>query len=285
MKMNQRAGIIYMLLAMLTFTLVNALIKGTIVRYPVNEIVFFRFFFSLLPCALIVWIQEGRQGFIFHKPLFQVARGCLGTVALTFMFYSFGALPLADAMAITFSGALFTVIFSIPILKEHPRFAQWMAILCGFVGVLIIAKPTGNIGYTAALAAVIGAALDAVSMASGRLLTRTISPGNMAFYFAVVATLVSGSSLMYNGIMPLPGDWLPLAFMGIGGGVAQYFIAKAYALAPTAAVAPMIYSAAIWSILVGYIVWGDLPDWQTLIGMGIVIASGCYVAIKGSPKV
>lgn len=290
MPSHPRAGILYMLAAMLTFTIVNALIKGTVSRYPINEIVFFRFAFALVPCALIVAMSEGRRGFVFQQPLFQIFRGCLGTIALGFMFYSFGGLPLADAMAIMFSGALFSVVIAIPILREFPSIDRWIAILVGFLGVLIIANPSGNVAFGAALAALVGACLDAFSMVSGRYLTRGVhakaakspglSPSNVAFYFAVVAAVASGASLFYNGIMPLDDDWWALMFMGLGGGVAQYFIAKAYTLAPTATVAPMIYSSAIWSTLVGYAVWGDFPSVQTLLGMAIVVSCGIYIAIK-----
>jgi drug/metabolite transporter (DMT)-like permease len=201
------------------------------------------------------------------------------------MFYSFGHMPLADAMAISFSVTLFSVIFALPILKERPTQKHLFAVLLGFAGVLFIAKPTGNVWSIAALCGILGAAMDSITLTTGRKLAlRQVTAEQTSFYFCIVATIASAVTLPFSGVMPCGIDWAMLFLLGFGGGVGQYCITKGFAMAPAAVGAPMIYTASVWSVLIGYIFWDEVPILTTIIGMSMIIAGGIYIGYLQSSK-
>jgi drug/metabolite transporter (DMT)-like permease len=283
---KHQLGMLYIILSAFVFTLVNALIKGTAERYPINEIVFFRFFFALIPTSIILYKVQGMSGFKIQKLPFQTLRAVLGTVGLGCMFYAFGHMPLADSMAISFSITLFSVIVALPILKERPTQKHLMAIFVGFVGILSIANPTGSVFTMIAMLCVVGAFIDSIILTTGRKLTlENISAEQVSFFFGVIASLLSGISLVFWGVMPSSiSDFISLVLMGVGGGLAQYLMAKGFALAPMAVGAPMIYTASVWSIILGFAFWGEIPGFTSVIGMILIIASGLYITYLESTK-
>ena len=282
---SHHKGMLWIILAVFCFTVVNAVIKGTAAHYPINEIVFFRFLFALIPTALILHRVEGTKGFVIQEPIFQILRTLFGTLGLGIMFYSFGHMPLADSMAISFSVTLFSVIVALPILKERPSQKHLFAVLLGFAGVLFIAKPTGTVWSIAALCGMLGAAMDSITLTTGRKLAlRHVQPEQTSFYFCVIATLAAACTLPFSGTMPQGADWMMLFLLGFGGGIGQYCITKGFAMAPAAVGAPMIYTASVWSVLIGYIFWEEVPVLTTLIGMGMIIGGGLYIGYLQSKK-
>ena len=283
---KHQLGMLYVILSAFVFTLVNALIKGTAERYPINEIVFFRFFFALIPTGIILYKIQGVSGFKIQRLSFQTARAALGTVGLGCMFYAFGHMPLADSIAISFSITLFSVIVALPILNEKPTQKHLIAIFVGFAGILSIANPTGNVFTMVALLCVVGAFVDSIVLTTGRKLTlENVSAEQMSFFFGVIASIMAGISLVFWGVMPSSAsDFISLALMGVGGGLAQYFMAKGFALAPMAVASPMIYTASIWSIILGFAFWGEMPGITSFVGMILIIASGLYITYLESQK-
>ena len=282
---NHHKGMLWIILSVFCFTVVNAVIKETTARYPLNEIVFFRFFFAIIPTALILFRTHGRSGFVIKKPTFQILRALFGVVGLSTMFYSFGHMPLADSMAISFSVTLFAVIFALPILKERPTQKHLLAVLLGFAGVIFIAKPTGHVWSIAAVCGIVGAAMDSITLTTGRKLALNhVTPEQTSFFFCIVATIVSALTLPFSGVIPQGTDWAMLFLLGFGGGVAQYCITKGFAMAPAAVAAPMIYTASVWSVLIGYIFWSEVPLVTTFVGMGMIIAGGVYIGYLQSRK-
>lgn len=282
---DHQKGMIWMIFALFCFSLLNATIKGTAPRYPINEILFFRFVFSLIPLGFILHKSEGKAGFMIKRPTFQILRAGIGTCGLALLFYAFGHMPLADSMAISFSTTLFAILFARPLLKEIPTARHLAATFLGFAGVLFVAKPTGNVWSLAALCGICGAAVDSAVLTTGRKLSLShVSPEQNSFYFSLVATALSGISLFFSGVIPLIEDWPFLFFLGFGGGVAQYAITKGFALAPAAVAAPMIYTASLWSILFGYLFWDEIPSETTLFGLSLIIAAGLYIGYLQTKK-
>ncbi|MBN9565743.1 MAG: DMT family transporter [Alphaproteobacteria bacterium] len=283
---KHQVGMLYVVMSVFVFSLVNALIKGTAARYPVNEVVFFRFFFSLIPTGIILYKMEGISGFKFKKLPLQTFRAAFGTLGLTCLFYAFGHMPLADAIAISFSVTLFSVIVALPILKERPTQKHLIAILAGFSGILFIANPTGNVFTGVALLCIIGAFIDSITLTTGRKLTlEKVSAEQISFFFGIVASILAGISLLFWGVMPSSiSDLISLMCMGLGGGFGQYFMAKGFALAPTAVAAPMIYTASVWSIILGFAFWGEIPGFMSIIGMTLIVGSGLYISFLESKK-
>ncbi len=276
---NHHKGMLWIIFSVFCLTISNAVIKGTAGRYPVNEILFFRFLVAMIPSAMLLYHFEKSKGFCIKEPMFQTIRSLFGTLGLGIMFYSFGHMPLADSIAISLSVTLFSVVFSIPILKERPTKKHFLAILFGFVGVLFIAKPTGNVWSLAALCGILGAAMDAITLTTGRKLAlRNVSPEQTSFFFCIGAVLLSALSLPFSGIMPEGNDWYTLFFMGLAGGIGQYCLNKGFAMAPAAVAGPMIYTASVWSVLFGYIFWSEIPVLTTIMGTSMIIVGGLYIA-------
>lgn len=276
---------LYIVASVFIFTLVNALIKDTASRYPITQVIFFRFFFALIPTAWLLYRAEGAKGFQFKAPVFQLNRALFGTVGLGFLFYSFANMPLADSIAISFSVSLFSTLVAIPILKEKPTKNHLLAVVIGFTGVLFIAKPSGHLLNIVALFCVLGAFIDSITLTTGRLLTlRSVSSEQISFGHSVVAAAASGIMMLFWGVMPHFQDFLLLTLMGLGGGFGQYFMTKGFSFAPAAVAAPMIYTAMIWSIIIGYLFWSEIPVFSSIIGMTIIIMSGLYIAYLESKR-
>ncbi len=272
-----RQGIFYILGAIFLFSVANTIIKECAGRYPINEITFYRFLFSLLPAAYFVVREAGWQGFKTTHVRLQIIRGIQGTIGLGLIFYSFGAEHFVDAVAINFSFVFFTAILGIVILKERIHWSSWLAIIGGFCGVALIAKPTGDIIRFAALTMLIGSAMDALTMVLGRFLTRKIPCSTCAFYFNVVAVIISGLSLFFWSRGPTLPDLFLLFLAGLLGGLAQYWITRGFHLTPAFMAGLMSYSAIIWSSLFGFLFWHEVPTLATVLGVAVIIASGVYI--------
>jgi len=277
-------GILYMLGAMLILVSINALAKETVGRYPLTQIVFFRTFFSLIPCGVLLFKAEGVKTLHTQHPLRHLIGGVIGTLALICLFLSLKLMPLADAVTIHFSETFFLTVLSSLLLKEHAGTHGWISIIIGFLGILIIIRPSGVVTPLGVLAGILFALGDAFFMMNARILTRTDSSVGIVIYFTLIASLLTACFLPWVWVQPTPLDCLILVLLGIGGGIGQLCIIQAYRHAPAAIVAPMIYSALLWSVLFGYIFWGEVPDWMFFLGSSLVVSSGLYIIYQENRK-
>lgn len=280
LKNSRLIGIFYMLAAMLMFSSVNAIAKDTLSRYSLFQIIFFRNAFSLIPMAYLM-MREGGLPILRtkHFPRY-LAVGTIGTFTLMALFGSLRYLPLAEAVSIHFSEILILTALSALILKEHVGILRWSSIVIGFVGVLIIFRPTGdifNIGAILGLAFAVG---DAIYMLNARILTREDSSTTVVIYFVAIVSTISGCMLPWFWITPDFSDFLRLALLGLGGGIGQYWLTQAYRHAQAGVVAPMIYSALLWNILFGFLFWGDVPDLTLLAGATLIVGSGLFIIYR-----
>ena len=272
-------GIVSMLLAMLIFTIVNAVIKDGLSGYPAIQITFFRNLGVLIPVSLIAYKAHGRQGLqTTQLPHFFLC-GVVGVAALTCLFTALKLLPLADVTCITFANILFVTLFAGIFLKETVTLYQWLAIGAGFIAVVIIAKPGAGVLSPAALYALGFAILDGFMMLSMRLLSRKDSPLTIVFYFALFAALISGAISYFYWTPITFADLSLFALLGLGGGLGQYFLTYAYEQTRAVIVAPVIYSSLIWSALLGYFLWGDIPSPRLWLGAGIMVAAGIVLTL------
>lgn len=273
-----------MLTAMLILVSVNVLVKDAVGRYPLVQLVFFRSLFSLIPCSFLVFKAGGLKALATRHPLRHLSSGLIGTLALICLFISLQLLPLAEAVTIHFSETFFLTILCSLFLKEHAGIHGWVSIIIGFIGVLIIVKPTGTVTQLGILSGILFAFGDAFYMMNARILTRTDHSAAIVIYFAVIASLITGSLLPWVWISPPPADFAMLALLGVGGGAGLLCLTQAYKYAAAATVAPMIYSALLWSLLFGYIFWGETPDNTLFFGASLVVMSGLYIIYQENRK-
>lgn len=274
---NNRQGILYMLLAVFIFCLVNAIAKNIIAQYPPLEVLFFRFLGALLPAWILLHRDGGIANFSHHPYGISLIASAILVLDLFCLFMSFKYLPLADATALSFSSIFFVTVLAAIFLKESLSFSRISVIICGFIGVVIIAKPSGNISILGATFSLIYALADAIVLLLIRVLARNHKSSVLVFSFTFFATLITAAFLPFAWKTPTLIDLSKFVLLGIGGGLGQFFITQAYRHAPAAIVAPMVYSATLWSTFLGFIFWAEVPGIHFWIGGTLVIMSGLFI--------
>lgn len=278
-RQDAGAGILWMVLAVGIFSVMDALAKWQAETYHVAQLIFFRSFFGLL--VLLPFLMRGR-GILAKLHSRQIGlhavRTVFGLASLFAFFLSVRYLELADAVVLSFASPLFLTGLSVLLLGEHVGWRRWAAILVGFMGVLVMMRPGGDLFTIYALLPLAGALAYAVVGIFIRVLSRTEETVTIVFYFGLFGTLATGVMLPFVWIAPVSAaDWVAQIGIGVCGGLAQMAMTNAFSRAPLAVVAPFDYTAIIWSVLFGYAVWGDMPALTTWAGTAIVVASGLYI--------
>lgn len=274
---NVQRGATMMLTAVFFVAILNVLVKTLAVRYPVTEIAFFRSLFGMIPTLAMVAVGGGPSVLRTQRPMGHVWRSMFSVAQMFLNFWAFHLMPLADAVAISYSTPLFVALLSGPLLGEKVGLRRAAVVVAGFVGVLIIVRPgVGALGWVG-LVPVAGAASFAVAMLQVRQLSRTEHPLAIVFYFTVLTTVLSSLTLPFAWVTPTPRDlgWMLVA--GLSAGVAQYFLTRAYTLAPASVVGTLNYATILWALLFGWILWGDAPGPPLLTGGAIIVCSGVYL--------
>lgn len=273
------AGIGLVILAIGLFTVMDAIGKGLMARYPVPQVVWARYFFQL-SWMLLLLPRVGTAGLVRTTRLgTNIVRGLLLAFSTIFMFGAISFVPLADAYTITFIAPLLVTVFSIPMLGERVGWRRWTAVCAGFIGVLIVIRP----GFGMAHWALALPLVTAVGFALYQILTRKVSgtPGEtafaMLFHLAWVGTAILTAVVPFFWQPIAPLDWLPMAAMGALGGLGHLILIRALTIAPASLLAPFVYTQIAWALLLGYLVFGDVPDRWMLLGGAVIVASGLYV--------
>lgn len=274
-------GAISMLTGVFLFTIMEAMVKWLTADYPVHQIIFFRSAFALIPCAYFIWRAGGVATLRTRRPSVHLLRGVIGLAAMGCYFFAYSQMALADAKAILFSAPLFMTILAIPLLGERVGVYRWSAVLVGLAGVLVILEPGGEMLRIGTLAAIGGAILYALAVITVRHLSATESVASITFYFTATGTLASAGLIgVFGWVTPNPGDLAMLVTIGLIGGVAQYAMTRAFRLAEAAAIAPLDYTSMAWAILLGYLIWGDVPSPAVFAGIALVVASGLFILYR-----
>jgi drug/metabolite transporter (DMT)-like permease len=274
---NIRLGILYMTGAVFLFSIQNAIGKWLAQDYPIPMLVFFRSFVALLPAFVIVAKAGGLRIMRTTRLGGQFGRAVVwgGSNAASFVGYHY--LPVADAVALTFAAPLFLTALSYPIIKERVSRERWIAVSVGFVGVLVMARPSGAENALGVAGAVTCAVCNAIGTLTVRDLCRTEHSASIVTWTAIFMTLMALPVLPFYWVMPSPTGWALFCTMGLIGGVSQYCATLALSHAPAAAVSPFNYTGLIWGSLIGLVIWGDWPTAPIIIGAAIVTLTGLYL--------
>ncbi len=272
-------GIAAMLVAMSSFSVMDALIKHLSEEFHTAQIFFFRVAFALMPALVMVRAEGGPAVLRTRRLPLHALRSVLTTGALICLFFAFSRIPLADAYAIAFAAPLFVTALSRPMLGERVGLRRWSAVLVGFCGVLVILRPGGGLLSAGGLMALAGTVMLSIAVVQTRLLTRTDGNAAIVFYFSVIGTLLSATALPFVWVTPDVEGGLMLFTVGIVGGIGQWFLTEAFRQAPAAVVSPFQYIQLFWGLLFGYLFFGDSADTLVLVGAAIVIGSGLFVLL------
>jgi drug/metabolite transporter (DMT)-like permease len=272
----------------LAFTLMYVLIKQMSADYLVGETMFFRCAFGLVPLAVWLIAMGAFPASLATRNIpGHIKRSVLGSLSQLCGFSALGYLTLSETIAIGYAMPLFGVILAALMLGETVRAYRWSAVAIGFVGVIIMLAPhlaegwaasaSGSTELIGATMALVGAAMGALASVQNRRLTLTEPTGAIVFYFSVITAILSLASVPFGWKMPTPYDWLMFAGIGVLGGVGQILLTSSYRYAEISTVAPFEYTSMIWTLILGWMVFDELPDAVVATGALIVAAAGVFV--------
>ncbi len=273
-------GVAYVVLATVLFVIMNSGAKHLSRTLPAVEIIWARTLGHLLfVLALFAPAHGGWRLLVTRRPGLQCARSLLLLASTSFFFTALGRVPLADATAVSFTSPLLVAALAGPLLGERVGAGHWMAIGLGFVGALLVIRPTGEGSNPYALL-VLG---SAGCYAMYQLLTRRVGevdrPETSVTYSALVGTVVLSLIVPVFWVTPATaGQWLILSGLGILGALGHYCVARALLWGPASIVAPFHYVQLLWAAALGALLFGDVPTLWTWAGAAIIIASGLSIA-------
>ena len=278
-------GIAFMLGATVMFAVSSAISKWQVANYSFAEVLFFRAIASLATCAVLILPRRGLTVFRTQRLGDHVGRNLTQAVAQTLIIIAFGLMPLAGAIAINFSAPLFATLAAAIWLKEKVGQVRGVALIVGFLGVLLVASPGADSFRIGALFAIANAVLFGSVTAAVRGMTATESAETLTMYQMVLLALFFALAMPVAGFAwPDNRDLAAMLVNGVLNGIGQYWWTRALSLAPPAAVGPFYYFSLVWAMLLGFGFWGDLPTPSLLAGSAIVVGSGLYLLWHESTK-
>lgn len=258
----------------------DALAKLLTESLPVMEIAFLRSAVAMVPVLVIVRCYGSFGRLRTRHPGKQLLRGLLIVASYVSFLLAVQTLPLAETASVFFSAPLFIAALSPLLLKEPVPLRRWFAILLGFAGVLVIMRPGAESFRPEALYALAAAMFYALGALLARRLGALDPPSTTSFYTALAFLLASGPfTLVMPGywVDPPPEAWAYAIACGLIAGTGHFLIIQGYRLGQAAVVAPFEYTVLLWSVLLGFVIWGDLPGWTTAVGVALVGAGGLYL--------
>ncbi|WP_114946058.1 DMT family transporter [Microvirga calopogonii] len=271
-------GIILMLAALAFFSCSDAASKLMTASLPAVEVAWLRFcVFTLLVLGTVVGTGQA-HALRSKRPILQTLRalGVLGSSIFFIMGLAF--LPMAEATAIAFISPMIVTALSIPILGEVVGWRRWSAVIVGLLGVLVVVRPGAEAFDPAAILPILSAASWAVALVVTRKMSGSDGPLVSLTYAAVVGLLVTSALVPFTWVMP---GWREVGLglvTGAASTIAQWLVVLAFQQARASVLAPFSYSQLVWSGLLGYLIFGNVPDEWTLLGASVIIASGLYTA-------
>jgi drug/metabolite transporter (DMT)-like permease len=275
---SRRVGIGLVTLATLCFAVLDTCAKWLVQHLPVLQVVWLRFALHVVLMALLLAPTRGRALVAVRSWRLQALRGSLMAAMTALNFFALQYLQLAETGAIQFSVPLLIALISSWILKERLDARRWAAIGAGFVGVLLVIRP----GSAAFHPAILLSVLNALLYAGFNLLTRRMAadetPESMQWFSALMAAVWLTPFALPQWQMPAPaGVWAVALLCALMGGLGHLAVARAHRHASAAVLGPFLYQQILGMTLLGWLVFGQVPDAFVVSGALVVVASGLYL--------
>ncbi|MGI9301768.1 MAG: DMT family transporter [Gammaproteobacteria bacterium] len=275
---HPRAGIAFVLMAVFILTGQDAIIKWLVRDYPLLQIMFIRSVFMIVPAFALLHAKGNLAALKTKRPGGHLLRLVFHFFGFLGFFFALSRMPLAETMALGMTAPLFITLFSGLLLGETVRWRRWLAIFAGFAGVLIIMQPGGGPLDTLGVGAVmIFAVCYALWTIQTRHLSSTETSDVIVFFGAAGFMIVTGFFMPFVWVEPTAFGLGLLMLLGLIATAGHYCLAQAYRHAPAHVIAPFEYTGLIWAIILGFIVFGDLPSAWMIPGAALVIGSGLYI--------
>ena len=276
MLTKNQLGFLYMFLSVCTFSVMDLLVKWSS-DYPTGEVLFFRGFFGLLPTYFLIPKSKLKKFYTTDRSKEHLFRCLMGLMALIAIVVALRELPLAVVVSLSYAAPLFITVLSIFLLSEKVGIFRWLAVLIGFVGVIIIAEPGFkgmNYLYFLPLIFCIGMAFVTITI---RKLSTTEPIWLISIFFTITISIAGLATIPMGWIMPNFQDFILLALIGVTGGSANLFLTQSYKLSEVSLVAPLKYLALVFAIFFGYFIWNEIPTIKTLIGASLVVLASLII--------
>jgi drug/metabolite transporter (DMT)-like permease len=276
MLSKNQLGFFYMFISICAFSVMDVIVKWTD-EYPVGQVLFFRGFCGLIPILFIIPKERYVDFYKTSRPLLHFKRCIAGIIALISIIIALRNLPLATVVSVTFAAPIFTTIFSIFLLNEKVGFYRWLAVMVGFIGIIVISEPgfsSLNFYFIFPIIFCLGLSYVAITI---RRLSTTEPVWLIGFFFSISIMILSFFTFYQNWLLPNLVDLFLLSMIGILGGLANLWLTQSYKLSEVSLVTPLKYLALVFAIIFGYLIWDEIPTTKTLIGAILVIASSIII--------
>jgi drug/metabolite transporter (DMT)-like permease len=273
---HTRLGIGLMCLGILLFALNDVLGKWLMATYSVGQVLLLRSLAAML--ILVPFALKEGLGTIARapRPGLQLARAFFGTVETACFYWAVTTLPLVGVMTYYLSAPLYVAAIAPFLLKERLARDQWLAVVLGFAGVMLVLRPSAETLTPPAIVAIIGSMLFAGLMLSTRQLRGT--SGTTLIVWQTTGALVFGAVLSpFSWVPPTPRDFALLSLLGVVAMLAHVLVAQAFRIAPASIVAPFNYTLIVWAAVFGWLFFNEWPDQWMMLGAVVIVASGLYL--------
>lgn len=278
---NHLRGILYIMVAVSFFAMLDATAKYLAQFYPVAGIVWARYFFQVLLMLLVLGPRLGLGLARTKRPALQIARGTVLVGASITFFTALALMPLAEASAITFTAPLLLMALSVPLLRERVDGPAWIAVWLGFAGVMLIIRPGSGVFTWVALLPLVTALCNAFYQILTRKLSGTDPTLTTLFYGGLVGSVIMSAALPFYWTTPQSlFHALLYVMLGVLAGIGHFILIKAFDHAPASTIAPFIYVQMVAVLVLGFLVFDSFPDGWSLTGMAVIVASGIFVATR-----
>lgn len=289
-------GIACVVLGLAVFSIQDLVVKLLSGAYPIHQVLATRSFVAMPIFLALAWWDGGIGQLTRGDWRIMLLRGGIMFVAFTCFYLALASLPLATSIALYFTAPLFIMILTVLTLREPVPAARWLAVAVGFAGVLIIMRPGSSVFDAAALLPILAAFFYALSQmvarrfaATGNALTFSFHANTAFLVGGLLSGLVIGNGafadqthpslafLLRGWTVPTAVDFLLMMLCGLVACAGSMFLAQAYRIASPPTVAPFEYTAIVWSVMNGWIVFGEIPAVTTWAGISVIVAAGLYV--------
>jgi drug/metabolite transporter (DMT)-like permease len=255
----------------------DANVKWLGASYPTAQIMFFRCAVALVPVLVIIAMRGGIGVLRTGQKKLHLLRSLMGISAMGLAFYAFSLMPLAEAVSILHTAPLFMTALSVVLLRERVGIRRWSAVVLGFAGMLLVVRPGTDMLASGSLYMLMAAFLIGCTSILIRHLGKIDDPVCITFYFTITGVILSLLGMfMQSWKTPMLTDLALLMLVGLLGGLAQYLMTLSYQHLSLGILAPLKYLAIVFSGAIAYLVWGEVPDLQSVFGISIIILTGLY---------
>ena len=271
-----------MLAALFLFTVLDATGKHLSQTFSIPLLVWARYTLHFVLMLVFLGPIMGRRLIATRRPVAQVTRALLLVGVTGFVMAAFRIMPMAETTTLMFITPLAVALLAGPLLGERVGRIRWLAVLTGFVGMLLIARPGGELPAEGVILVLAASACYTTYQIQTRQLAATEDTLTMLFHTALVGTLVMSLALpwIWGGPMPTAPEALMIASLGLCGGAGHFLLISAFRHAPASTLSPFLYVQLIWATMLGAWLYGEVPDALSLTGMAIIAAAGLAIAFS-----